>query len=257
LLSARFLSAPQAFSCTCASSWCRSVARMMRTCAFAAMSVALLALFTARRKSALQAVSCTFASSWCRSIAWMRVVLVPVHRADDAHVRFGCHESHLVGVVVRVVGLLILLGAAAVVARRLSAGRQRVAAHHVRRRSTTAPRCAGLLVVEEVSPGGRPDAAARCRAGTHSHLARERAIRAVQEAARLGGVAQALGRRADVDSAQIDELARRRRPAAARVQLSQDVAREEVAGSAAGLMSSRGGRGRGGGRLARGTSPAP
>ncbi len=27
------------------------------------------------------------------------VVLVSVHRADDAHVRFGCHERHLVGVV--------------------------------------------------------------------------------------------------------------------------------------------------------------
>jgi hypothetical protein len=27
-----------------------------------------------------------------------RVVLVPVHRADDAHVRFGCHERHHVGV---------------------------------------------------------------------------------------------------------------------------------------------------------------
>jgi hypothetical protein len=31
----------------------------------------------------------------------LRVILVPVHRADDAHVRFGCHERHLVGVVER------------------------------------------------------------------------------------------------------------------------------------------------------------
>ncbi len=31
----------------------------------------------------------------------LRVILVPVHRADDAYVRSGCHERHLVGVVDR------------------------------------------------------------------------------------------------------------------------------------------------------------
>jgi hypothetical protein len=29
------------------------------------------------------------------------VILVPVHRPDDAYVRFGCHERRSVGVVVR------------------------------------------------------------------------------------------------------------------------------------------------------------
>jgi hypothetical protein len=71
LLAARSQSAPQAFSCTCASFWCRSIAQMMRTCASAATSVTLLTLFAARFHSAPQAISCTCASFWCRSIALM------------------------------------------------------------------------------------------------------------------------------------------------------------------------------------------
>jgi hypothetical protein len=42
LLTARLRSAPQAFSCTCASPWCRSIARMMQTCAPAATWLASL-----------------------------------------------------------------------------------------------------------------------------------------------------------------------------------------------------------------------
>jgi ankyrin repeat protein len=46
-------------------------ARMMRTCASAAMSVAWLASLIARNMSAPKAAVCTVASSWCRSIARM------------------------------------------------------------------------------------------------------------------------------------------------------------------------------------------
>ncbi len=35
------------------------------------------------------------------SLAKLRVVLVPVHRLDDAHEHSGCHERHLAGVVAR------------------------------------------------------------------------------------------------------------------------------------------------------------